>query len=152
MKNWSLEYVEGDLVKTAPNYDLIVHGCNCQCVMGGGIAKQIKKAYPEAYLVDTMTKKGDKSKLGTISVYDGEDVKIINAYTQFDYKWDEDNPPVDYDAIRSCMKLIKERYSGKKIGLPKIGCGLAGGDWDKVEAIIEEELEGENVIIVEYNG
>jgi len=31
-----------------------------------------------------------------------------------------------------------------------IGCGLAGGDWNKVLEIIEEELENEDLTIVEF--
>lgn len=39
------------------------------------------------------------------------------------------------------------------IGFPyKIGCGLAGGDWDVVSAIIEREFEGYEVEIYEYEG
>jgi O-acetyl-ADP-ribose deacetylase (regulator of RNase III) len=48
------------------------------------------------------------------------------------------------------MRWIRESCRGKRIGLPKIGAGLAGGDWSTIEAIIQEELAGENVAIVEY--
>lgn len=56
---------------------------------------------------------------------------------------------MDYDAVRSCMRWIKERYSGLRIGLPKIGAGLAGGDWDRISRIVDEELDGEDVTLVE---
>ena len=46
------------------------------------------------------------------------------------------------------MRWIKQKYTGKRIGLPKIGAGLAGGDWNVIQKIIEEELPGENVTIV----
>ena len=46
------------------------------------------------------------------------------------------------------MQWIKQHYAGQRIGLPKIGAGLAGGDWEVIEKIIEEELAGENVSIV----
>ncbi|MEM7717254.1 MAG: hypothetical protein AAF349_27515 [Cyanobacteria bacterium P01_A01_bin.68] len=46
------------------------------------------------------------------------------------------------------MHWLKENYSGKKIGLPKIGAGLARGDWEIIESIIAEELNGEDVTIV----
>ena len=64
-----MKVIRGDLVQLAlaGKFDVIVHGCNCMCTMGAGIAKQIKQKFPEAYRVDCQTKKGDRSKLGTIS-------------------------------------------------------------------------------------
>ncbi len=70
------------------------------------------------------------------------------AITQYDFRGRGDK--ADYAAIRSCMRWIRESCRGKRIGLPKIGAGLAGGDWSTIEAIIQEELAGENVTIVEY--
>lgn len=32
---------------------------------------------------------------------------------------------------------------GIELPTPKIGAGLAGGDWNTISAIIDEELEGE---------
>jgi O-acetyl-ADP-ribose deacetylase (regulator of RNase III) len=45
---------------------------------------------------------------------------------------------------------MKAKFSGKTIGLPMIGAGLAGGDWDIIEKIIEDEMFGEYVTIVQY--
>ena len=52
-----MKEVTGDLVKLAKNgeFDVIVHGCNCECIMGGGIAKQIRQAFPTAYDADRGT-------------------------------------------------------------------------------------------------
>jgi len=43
--------VHGDLLRLAlgGRFDVIVHGCNCQCAMGKGIALSIKQQFPEAY-------------------------------------------------------------------------------------------------------
>lgn len=38
---------------------------------------------------------------------------------------------------KSCEICIKNRLS---IQMPKIGSGLAGGDWEEIEKIINEEL------------
>lgn len=62
--------VSGDLLQLAVDghFDVIIHGCNCQCQMGKGIALAIKRRFPEAYAADCRTAKGDVAKLGTISV------------------------------------------------------------------------------------
>ena len=146
-----IRYVDGDLVRDAENYDVIVHCCNCFCTMGSGIAPQIKNKFPEAYKVDCDTVSGDKSKLGTITHTTGTKPVVVNLYGQYGYNGRAHGDiDVDYDAIRSGMKLIKEKFSGKFIGMPKLGAGLAGGDWATIEKIIEEELQGEYVVIVNW--
>jgi O-acetyl-ADP-ribose deacetylase (regulator of RNase III) len=42
-------------------------------------------------------------------------------------------------------------FAGKRIGYPKIGAGLAGGDWSIIEEIIDRELEGEDHTLVYLN-
>ena len=120
--------------------------------MGGGIAKGIKKEFPKAFDADQATPKGSKEKLGTCSFakieQKGIHLIVVNAYTQFDYRGKGEK--VDYDAVRSCMKWIKENFEGKRIGLPRIGAGLAGGDWERISQIIDKELAGEDVTLVEY--
>ena len=73
---------------------------------------------------------------------------MINAYTQFNFRGS--GVKVDYEAVRSCLRWIKETFPGKAIGLPRIGAGLAGGDWPRIAAIIGEELTGEDVTLVEF--
>lgn len=144
---------QGNLIAAAENgdIDVLVHGCNCFCVMGAGIARAIKEQYPNAYYIDQQTARGDVNKLGTINgvFYTtslGNTLAIVNAYTQFSFGHDQVH--ADYTAIRNCMMEIKKKFSGRRIGLPMIGCGLAGGDWNIVSVIIDEELGDEDVTIM----
>lgn len=45
-----------------------------------------------------------------------------------------------YDAFDICMRIVKEfaeEHDNAKIAIPyKMGCGIAGGDWNTVEQII----------------
>jgi O-acetyl-ADP-ribose deacetylase (regulator of RNase III) len=149
-----MNIVRGDLLELALDgaFDVIVHGCNCQCAMGAGIAKTIKTRFPEAYAADCATKKGDRGKLGAISTAEvarsNVHFTIVNAYTQFD--WRGAGLKADYDAIASAMSEVKRRFGGRRIGYPLIGAGLAGGDWSKIAAIIDRALEGETHTLVEY--
>ena len=147
-----LKYIEGDLVRDAEQFELISHCCNCFCTMGSGIAPLIKTKFPEAYEVDCETRKGDKLKLGSISHTVGTTPIVVNIYGQYGY-WgrNEGKMDLDYDALRSGFKNIKEKFSGKRMGFPMLGAGLAGGDWNVIESIIIEELEGEDVTIVKFN-
>ena len=126
--------------------DVLIHGCNCHNTMGAGVALYVKRNYPEAYEEDKRTIRGDKDKLGNYTYVDtthffyGTPITIVNAYTQYGFA-DFKNPvAVDYGAIESVMKQINVLYKGKKIIMPRIGCGLAGGDWEEVKKIIDECL------------
>ena len=149
-----MRVIKGDLIQLAlaKRFDVIIHGCNCHCEMGAGIAKVIKKSFPEAYEADLQTAKGMREKLGTIShasvIRDNHTITVVNGYTQFDYKGS--GVLVDYAAIRSVMQAVKMAFSGKKIGYPKIGAGLAGGDWQIISKIIDEALAGEDHALVEF--
>jgi O-acetyl-ADP-ribose deacetylase (regulator of RNase III) len=49
------------------DFDVIAHCLTVFCTMGAGIAPQIKSKFPDAYIVDCQTIRGDINKLGTIS-------------------------------------------------------------------------------------
>ena len=149
-----MKTIQGDLLALALDgtFEVIIHGCNCQCTMGAGIAKAIKAACPEAYQADCQTPKGERSKLGSISSAtvqrDGREISIVNGYTQF--HWRGRGVLADHEAIRGVMRLVKEKFSGKRIGYPLIGAGLAKGDWQIISSIIDEELAGEHHALVEF--
>lgn len=134
-----INYIQGNIFDT--NESLIVHGCNCFNSMGAGIAAQVAKSYPAAMLVDTLTDRGDKSKLGSYTAWTGHNifrggvVTIVNAYTQYNYTKHEVD--VDYGAVLKVMELICKDFSESPIAMPLIGCGLAGGDWGTVVEILE---------------
>jgi len=79
------------------------------------------------------------------------DLIVVNSYTQYSpgSPLPGFNIPLDYQALALCMRKINYRFKGKHIGLPKIGAGLAGGDWERIEVIIKSELKDCDVTIVE---
>ena len=147
-----MKTAEGDLLTLAEEgvFDVIIHGCNCFCTMGAGIAKSIRDRFPAAYDADTATEKGDLKKLGTYSSATIETNErlfvIVNAYTQYEFRARGIN--ADYDAITKVFARIKHDFAGQRIGYPMIGAGLAGGDWAVISEIIERELAGEDHTLV----
>lgn len=150
MEKWA--EIEGDLIKMAKRgyFDVIVHGCNCKKNMGAGIAKQLKASFTLAYEVD----KNSPSKFGDISVcISYPECIVINAYTQINPGSNGHGRDTDtnrYEAIRSSMKIINEKFNDKHIGIPLIGSGLAGLKWNKVKSILKEELKDMYVTIVHF--
>jgi len=81
------------------------------------------------------------------------DIIVVNSYTQYNYgKNHKDGvaKPIDYEALTLCLRKINKTFAGKHIGLPKIGAGLAGGDWNRIKKIIQTELKDMKVSVVIY--
>jgi hypothetical protein len=60
-----------------------------------------------------------------------------------------------YDAFATCLTAMRDRlHTNETIGFPKnIGCGLGGGNWKVISALIEEILgEDYEVYIYELEG
>ena len=148
-----MSILKGDLIQFAQTgrFDVIIHGCNCFCSMGAGIAKQIRDNFPEAYQADLKTQMGDKEKLGTSSQAsikkNGTIFTIVNGYTQYDFSGN--GTLVNYKAIQKIFARIKKDFANQRIGYPKIGAGLAKGDWEVISKIINKELQGENHTLVQ---
>lgn len=147
-----MKIINGDIFKIIDQFDVLIHGCNCFNVMSKGFAKSIKELYPIAYQRDCFTQKGDYNKLGwftfvkTPNHINGKSITIINAYTQYQY-WGK-KELADVFAIRECFRKIKIQFSGSRFVYPKIGAGLAGGDWEVISKIIDTELFNEDTTLV----
>lgn len=130
--------INNDIIKgfKENSYSALVHGCNCFCNMGKGLAPQIAKNFPSAFKADQATGFGDKTKLGNYSIGKTKHGDIINAYTQYNYGFGKKN--CDYDAIESVFDKLNTDYKDSIICIPKIGAGLAGGDWKKIKKIIND--------------
>lgn len=154
MRRQFIKEVQGDLLEMFDKEDselhVIAHGANCFATMGAGIAAQIKKKYPEAYYADMYyqaAKPGDMERLGNIS--GAHNNEIYNLYTQY-----RPGANGDYCAIRLALRKLNALFSKDKdiktLGLPLIGCGIAGLEWKKVKAIILDEITDMNLIIVHF--
>jgi len=140
-----IKYLKGDLVEALKSGEVqvIAHSCNCFNTMGSGVALAIKKSFPEAYAADCRTVKGDKEKLGDMSIAVTDFGKVFNLYGQYNYGKDG-KQYTDYTALDSALFhmsgfLAFLDFEGS-IGLPKIGAGIGGGDWGVIEEIIKDNL------------
>jgi O-acetyl-ADP-ribose deacetylase (regulator of RNase III) len=139
-----IEEIQGDVFKAKET--VLIHGCNCHKAMGAGVAKIIRELYPEAWLVDQQTLWGDKNKLGTYTSWTGkhyyydQDITVVNLYSQ--YKYGHKEVYADYDAIRNGLEAVEFVFRSCSFAMPRIGTGLAGGDWATIKKIIEECFTG----------
>ena len=163
------EYRHGDIFEQN-DLDYIAHQCNCFHCMGGGIAYQIAKRFPNVRQADIdLTLYANKLKMGTNLVVgvtpnnpDNKLKGIINMYSQYEpgcFKSDE-----EYDerleAIENCLVGIKTRFendSDVTIGFPYlIGCGISGLNEEDVIKIFNKVFDANSnsnikIIFVDVN-
>lgn len=137
----SVNFSTGDLFDPAFGFDAIGHGVNCKGLMGAGIAVEFKKRYPAMYnqynglCRQNLLLPGQVMPWREITEYsDLMDIKkkhyVYNIASQ-------NNPGRDgnLEAIEVAMHWVDfhaRNHGIKHIGLPRIGCGIAGLDWDDV--------------------
>lgn len=154
-----IHYVKGNLLDSNCNY--ICHQVNCQGVMGSGIAKQIRERWPEVYqsymnvhMNYALSGWGNRSKLlgkiDIVPINSSPYQSVINMFCQDTYGYDGDRY-TSYDAFVEALLKIKDTiHHNFTIGFPKnIGCGLGGGNWKVISALIEAIL-GEDYDVYIY--
>lgn len=144
-----ITYLKGDATKPADNRDaIIVHVCNNIGKWGSGFVLAISKKWK---LPEQRYRALSEYNLGSVDfvyVCDGNLV-VANMIAQH-ATYSKNNPlPLQYDALRECLKKVAEfaKRPLRAVHMPRIGCGLARGDWNKVEAIIKEELADLSVFV-----
>jgi len=149
--------VDGDLIQLAKDgkFDVITHGCNCQSAMKSGIAVQMDlhfgcSKFPMELLGPNILKLGsiDYKEMNYLSK-PSKSFIVVNSYTQIFPSIKA--KPFDYEAFTVCMRKMNSVFAGKHIGMPRIGAGLAGGDWEKIKKIIQRESRNIDVTVVNYN-
>jgi len=166
-----LKTVDGDLIKLAREwrFDVIAHGCNCFCKQASGLAPQMVKAFgTDKSILEENRYIGDINKLGQIELViyiinkkgtalvlrtnSGDATRdpefnsfaVVNMYTQYRYGInhpDGQYTPFDYEAFTLCCRKLANKFKGKRVGLPWVGAGLAGGDKNKIADILKKELD-----------
>lgn len=143
-----IRYRVGNLVEAVE--PAIIHGCNARGVMGAGVAKAIKTAFPEAFSLYSQAHKKQKLALGDVIWARAEQKWIGNCITQKDFG-PGDRLYFSYEACAKCLTEVAyfaASHQIKTLAMPKIGCGLAGANWDIVLRLIENLLPIEIIVYV----
>lgn len=157
-----MKVIKGDLLSMAKrsHFDVIAHGANCMGIFGAGIAKQIAEQFPDCAVIDKQYyeehAKEHENMMGNYSwfwcnMYE-HPFNILNLYTQLYPGLPSPGCkiPFDYAAFTTVLRKVNQRFKGKSIGLPYIGCGLGGASAIEVSDIIEKELFNMRVTMVIY--
>lgn len=127
---------------------IIMRQCNCQRVMGAGLAKLIKSRCPNAYAAYMSDK---NMRLGGYSVAIDNGCHVVNLYGQDRYGRRERH--TNYAALSMAIMRVVIDSGLKTFGIPKnIGCVNGGGSWFVVEDILVdiEKMFGIEFLICDY--
>ena len=126
-----LTYTTKDITTVTGNV-IIMHGVNCQNVMGSGVAKALYTKWPivkEQY--HSFSKYNvELGIVQTVKVTD--DTWVFNCFTQEFYGRNKHIKYASVDAVKECLNnsFSQAKYLDiTDVYMPRIGCGLGGLDW-----------------------
>ena len=161
-----IKYVTGDATKPIVKHGIriIAHVCNDLGGWGSGFVVALSNRWdnPEKKYRNWHEVMKDQGglDLGDIQLVQVRDehgkIYVANMIAQHGYATPENPVAIRYGALMACTMKLKEwigHLEAVKIGLdkkyfpfdttihmPRIGCGLAGGDWNIVSEIVEATL------------
>jgi O-acetyl-ADP-ribose deacetylase (regulator of RNase III) len=151
-----LFFVKGDAVNPLhEGHKIIAHICNDVGGWGAGFVLSLSKRWlkpQEDYLEWFCSKKN--FALGEVRfVHVQDDISVANMIAQRDIEPIEGVPPIRYDALKECLAKTAEfaLKNNSSVHMPRIGCGFAGGEWKKVESIIQKTLLKAGVDVFVYD-
>ena len=150
-----ISYVKGDATDPiGEGNKIIIHVCNNRGGWGRGFVVALSKKWkePEEDYRRFMNISGlDKQdQLGVCRAIQVEpDIWVINMIAQDGYKSAINPVPLNYEALQTCLYGVLNRAKdlNASIHAPRFGCGLAGGDWNEIERMIDDTLEKQTVYI-----
>jgi O-acetyl-ADP-ribose deacetylase (regulator of RNase III) len=152
----SIHYLQGDATQPIGDGNkAIIHVCNDIGAWGAGFVLALSKNWsqPEAqYRAWAKTK--NNFQLGFVQpVKVAPNITVINMIGQSGIRSVGNMIPLRYDALEICLTKVANycKRNNMSVHMPRIGCGLAGGDWNKVEEIINQTLIAENLDVFVYD-
>ena len=138
-------YLKGDATSPqAKGNKIIAHICNDIGGWGKGFVLAISKRWktPETeYRKWHRERNKNNFGLGAIQIVQVEKyIWVANMIGQRGTKTGSNGVPVRYEAVESCLEKLstEAKALSASVNMPRIGCGLAGGKWEKVEPIIKK--------------
>ncbi|MFA3873125.1 macro domain-containing protein [Streptomyces sp. MMCC 100] len=153
-----ISYVRGDA--TAPSVKgvkVIAHVCNDLGGWGKGFVLAVSRRWPEpeaAYRAWHRDRASNDFGLGAVRFVQVEPfVWVANMIGQRGIRAGSKGVPVRYEAIDTALGSLADKAAelGASVHMPRIGCGLAGGKWSRVEPLIIDRLARRGIPVTVYD-
>ncbi|GGT11752.1 macro domain-containing protein [Streptomyces purpureus] len=153
-----IDYVRGDA--TAPRgkgVKIVAHVCNDLGGWGKGFVLALSRRWPEpeaAYRRWHRERAANDFGLGAVQcVQVGPYLWVANMVGQRGMRTGSKGVPVRYEAIDTALGTLADKAVelGASVHMPRIGCGLAGGKWSRVEPLIVRRLVERGIAVTVYD-
>lgn len=143
--------VDGNILEQN-EHNIICQQCNCVTLTSKGLAEQIAKKYPWAdiYARRKYNGKNKHSFPGTIELNNDSGTVIVHMFGQvfpgrygsnrfYEHITLKDGPQERINYFKQCLQHLDNLNLSVPVAMPyKIGCGLAGGNWEIYEKLLQE--------------
>lgn len=153
-----IKYIKGDATSPqAKGVKIIAHICNDLGGWGKGFVLAISKRWKEpetSYRKWHRERSENDFELGNIQIIQVEKfVYVCNMIGQRGMKTGSNGVPIRYEAVNKCLEKLSDvaKELNASVHMPRIGCGLAGGKWEKIEPIIKENLIKNEIDTIVYD-
>lgn len=153
-----ITYLKGDATSPQTKGNkIIAHICNDIGGWGKGFVLAISKRWkkPESeYRKWHRERNKNNFRLGEIQVVQVENyIWVANMIGQRGIKTGSKGVPIRYEAVEECLEKlsVEAKKLEATVNMPRIGCGLAGGKWEKIEPIIKKTLCENNIEVFIYD-
>jgi O-acetyl-ADP-ribose deacetylase (regulator of RNase III) len=156
-----IRYIRGDATRPeAWGNVIIAHVCNDSGKWGKGFVVALSRRWPgpearyRAWYKDR-ERASSGFKLGAVrfvGVKTIDTVWVANMIAQHGIRSAENPTPIRYGALSTALQHVAEfaKKNDASVCMPKIGSGLAGGDWGTIERLITEAIVNQGVAITVY--
>jgi O-acetyl-ADP-ribose deacetylase (regulator of RNase III) len=150
-----IRYAKGNILDEPA--DALVNTVNCVGVMGRGVARQFKEAFPANFKAYAAACRREEVQPGRMFVFDTGELTPPRYIINFPTKrhWRGKSRLEDIEAgLEALVEEVRSRGI-KSIALPPLGSGLGGLEWSQVRPHIHnamERLAGVDVVVFEPNG
>lgn len=145
-----IQHIIGDVTHPiGEGIKFIAHCCNNEGKWGKGVVLAISKRWsmPELIYRKWFNERPEEMRdsLGKVQIVPVEkDIMVVNIIGQNGtYHYKKNPKPIDYDAIQLGLKkicLVASKHKNPSLHIPRLGAGLAKGEWSKIEKIIKETV------------
>jgi O-acetyl-ADP-ribose deacetylase (regulator of RNase III) len=154
----AIKYLKGDATcPQAAGVKVICHVCNDLGGWGKGFVLAVSRRWDEPerrYRDWHADRAANDFALGAVQFVQVEPyIWVANMIGQHGIKSGSNGPPIRYEAVAECLRKVGERAVelGASVHMPRIGCGLAGGEWSRIEPLIREHLCERGVAVTVYD-
>lgn len=145
-----IHYLRGDATRPAvPGPKIIAHGCNNVGAWGAGFVLAVSRRWeePEGAYHDWFEE--STPSIGEVQFVGVEpELWVANMITQT-----LGGPkPLSYAGLEACLQAVAKfaKTNSASVHMPRVGCGLAGGTWDRVGPLVEDVLKDIEVYVYDF--